>query len=526
MRNITFVAIAVATQVATTSADQKAENLQQARQQRLEFYDQPDPPTGAQPKTSAGMVVERNGYVSVQVNVDGNGNNIVGDAANEPSIAIDPNDSNKMCIGWRQFDTIADSFRQAGNAYSTDGGETWASPGIIEPGVFRSDPVLAADADGKFYYNSLRVEPNNDFFCDVFISADGGQTWDSGTFAFGGDKQWMAIDRTGGQGLGHIYASWNSVFSCCGGDFTHSTDDGATYLGPENLPSSPFWGTLDVGPDGDLYISGNGFVVLRSNNAQNDNETPTFGVVNVDLGGSLVVSDGPNPQGLLGQAWVATDHSDGPSRGNVYLLSSVDPPGSDPLDVMFARSEDGGTNWTPAIKVNVEGLFEAYQWFGTMAVAPNGRIDVIFNDTKNSFQENISELFYTFSIDQGDTWQEAIPVSPAFDSHLGWPQQNKIGDYYDMISDNTGTSIAYAATFNGEQDVYFLRIDGDCNENNLFDRQEIADGSLADEDGNGIPDICEAEAIPTASNWGVAIMALLVLLTGTIVHRRGVVIRR
>mgnify|MGYP006268159715 CR=1 FL=1 len=31
----------------------------------------------------------RNGFQSVQVNVDPNGNNIVGDAANEPSIAVD-----------------------------------------------------------------------------------------------------------------------------------------------------------------------------------------------------------------------------------------------------------------------------------------------------------------------------------------------------------------------------------------------------------------------------------------------------
>ncbi len=30
--------------------------------------------------------------ITVQVNVDGNGQNIVGDAANEPSIAVDPTD--------------------------------------------------------------------------------------------------------------------------------------------------------------------------------------------------------------------------------------------------------------------------------------------------------------------------------------------------------------------------------------------------------------------------------------------------
>lgn len=37
-----------------------------------------------------------NNIVTTQVNVDVNGQNIVGDAANEPSIAVDRNDPNRM----------------------------------------------------------------------------------------------------------------------------------------------------------------------------------------------------------------------------------------------------------------------------------------------------------------------------------------------------------------------------------------------------------------------------------------------
>ena len=54
------------------------------------------------------------------MNVDAQGNNVVGDAANEPSIAVDPTDHNRMAIGWREFTTITSSFRQAGNAYTDD----------------------------------------------------------------------------------------------------------------------------------------------------------------------------------------------------------------------------------------------------------------------------------------------------------------------------------------------------------------------------------------------------------------------
>jgi hypothetical protein len=79
---------------------------------------------------------------SVQVNVDANGLNIIGDAANEPSIAIDPTNPLRMAIGWRQFNTIASNFREAGYGYTTDGGATWTVPGPLTPGVFRRHLAL------------------------------------------------------------------------------------------------------------------------------------------------------------------------------------------------------------------------------------------------------------------------------------------------------------------------------------------------------------------------------------------------
>jgi hypothetical protein len=50
--------------------------------------------------------------ISHQVNVNAQGQNIPGDAANEPSICIDPTHPNLMAIGWRQFDTTNSNFRQ------------------------------------------------------------------------------------------------------------------------------------------------------------------------------------------------------------------------------------------------------------------------------------------------------------------------------------------------------------------------------------------------------------------------------
>ena len=53
---------------------------------------------------------------------------------------------------------------------------------------------------------------------------------------------------------------------------------------------------------------------------------------------------------------------------------------------------------------------------------------------------------------------ESVAASPPFDSHLGWPNQDKLGDYYHMVSEAGFAHLAWAATFNGEQVVYYTRI--------------------------------------------------------------------
>ena len=159
---------------------------------------------------------------------------------------------------------------------------------------------------------------------------------------------------------------------------------------------------------------------------------------------------------MLGQTIIAVDTSNGTYHGNVYLLCSVQRNStSDPLDVMFAKSTDGGVTWSTPMKVNDDPGTSAYQWFGTMSVAPNGRIDVIWLDTRDNPGTYLSALYYSNSKDGGETWSSNERLSDFFDPHVGWPQQNKMGDYFDMVSENTGAHLSWAATFNGEQDVYY-----------------------------------------------------------------------
>jgi hypothetical protein len=388
-----------------------------------------------------------------QVNVNDEGLNMLGDAANEPSIAINPLNPQNMLIGWRQFDTIASNFRQAGYAFTNDGGVTWIFPGVIEPGVFASDPVLDSDPDGVIYYNSLKAG----FHCDVFKWLDGDH-WDSGHYAFGGDKAWMVIDKTNGNSSGNIYAMWQEGVSSCDGSFTYSINHGESFDTCDNLPRNLTIGTIAIGPVGEIYACGRAtwIGITRATNANQAGEDIIWDFDKlVYLGGTIPGFAGPNPEGLLGQVWVATDISNGPTAGNVYILATI--ANKDPADIMFSRSTDGAMTWSDAVKINDDHNLTYWNWFGTMSVAPNGRIDVAWLDTRGD-SGHISALYFSYSLDGGLTWSPNQQISESFDPHAGYPNQQKIGDYYHMLSDDDGANLAWAATFNGEQDVYFSRI--------------------------------------------------------------------
>ena len=436
----------------------------------LEKYDNP-PAFIYRLETGPRMISQFGPFISYQVNVDNNGNNIVGDAANEPSIAVDPTDGNKMTIGWRQFNSVSSNFRQGGWGFTTDGGTTWTFPGVLENNVFRSDPVLTANETGNFFYLSLRQT----FYDDIWRSTNGAQSWTRLTFGdvTGGDKQWFTVDTTNGMGHGFLYQAWSTGGNNWGGrQFSRSTDDGVTWMSPIFMPNSPVWGTLDVATDGNVFVGGasnfsSPFWCLRSSNAQNPGVTPTFDQMTmVDLGGSLVFSGGINPDGLAGQCFLAVDRSGGPTNNNIYMLASVLPPGRGTTDVMFVRSTDGGLTFSTAIRINDDPNPQSkWHWFGTLAVAPNGRIDCVWFDTRNAANNTDSQLFYSYSTDGGVTWSPNVPASNPFNPFEGYPNQNKIGDYITIVSDATGGNVAYPATFNfdpnrgqHEEDIYYVRV--------------------------------------------------------------------
>src|SRR5213082_1483056 len=470
-----FICLALLVALASASGQTLAPTGEAPRNEPLEFYDNPPAPP-RKIETSPRMISQFGPFVSFQVNVDQNGQNIIGDAANECVISVDPTNGNKMTIAWRQFNDVSSNFRQGGWGYTTDAGTTWTFPGVLENGVFRSDPVTNSDEIGQFFYLSLQSDQAQSFFCDdLWRSLNGGQTWTllSGERgAGGGDKEWFTIDKTNGPGHGFQYQADDGI-NCSGGgvEFQRSTNGGVTWQTPINIPNGPVYGTLDVATNGNLFVggwfSGTTFYCERSSNAQIGNQTPTFDQVTpVNMGGSIVFGGTVNPGGLCGQLFLAIDRSGGPTNNNIYMLASVRPPGGNGTDVMFARSTNGGLTFSVPLRVNDDPVNPSkWHWFGTFSVAPNGRLDAVWHDTRNAANNTDSQLFYSWSTDGGVTWAPNVAVSDSFNPFEGYPNQDKIGDYITIVSDNTGGNVAYSATFNfnpsrnqHEEDVYYVRV--------------------------------------------------------------------
>ena len=215
------------------ASGQLAPTTRVPRSEPLETYDNP-PAAPRVIETSSRMISQFASFTSFQVNVNASGQNIIGDAANECSISVNPIDGSKKTIAWRQFNDVTSNFRQGGWGYTANGGATWTFPGVLENGVFRSDPVTNSDEVGNFFYLSLQSDVNQSFFCDdLWRSLNGGQSWTllSGEKgAGGGDKQWLTIDKTNGPGHGFQYQADDGI-NCSGGgvQFQRSIDGGVTW---------------------------------------------------------------------------------------------------------------------------------------------------------------------------------------------------------------------------------------------------------------------------------------------------------
>lgn len=90
-------------------------------------------------------------------------------------------------------------------------------------------------------------------------------------------------------------------------------------------------------------------------------------------------------------------------------------------EIYTTRSTDGGKTFSPAAAVQPgDGSLTAGQYYPDVDVAPNGRLDLTWYDTRTDPGYRSNEVFYAYSNDDGKTWSKAIQISDMpIDRRLG-----------------------------------------------------------------------------------------------------------
>lgn len=338
----------------------------------------------------------------------------------EPSIAINPLNPDQLVAG-----AILDRVY-----YSSDGGQTWQKQQITSPyGVF-GDPVILADYAGNFYYAHLS-DPTGGKWRDAEIldrivvqqSGDGGQTWNDGGYAGfhhpkDQDKQWLAVNPQNN----HLYMSWTE-FDAYGSSnpndhsrilFAASTDAGKNWSPALSISQKEGDCRDDdqttegavpaVGPQGEIYVAWAHDEKIFFDRSLDGGKTwlDSDRLVATQPGGWTF--DIPGISRCNGLPVTATDLSQGPHRGTIYVNWSDQRNGTNDTDIWLSYSSDGGETWSAPSRVNDDSPGR-HQFLSWLTVDPTtGIVYIVYYDRRN-YTDLQTDVYLAWSKDGGKTFE-------------------------------------------------------------------------------------------------------------------------
>jgi hypothetical protein len=392
----------------------------------------------------------------------------------ETTVAVSPQNASNAVVA------VMHRARRATDVYVThDGGLTWTDGARLPTqatngrsyGSGQGDPVVVADRLGIFHFASLMSNATNTTVT-ALRSLDGGATWSAPIVVaelplttsnrLFDDKEWIAVDDTGGAFDGHVYLLWQRIQ--LGTTplqsrmmFARSIDRGLTWSEPVELtaPAPSGQSMITVGPEGEVYIGyhrngGHQLRVSRDGGATFGEPTrvPTLPWI----GGPI-----PNTRQADFKAFptLLCDRSSGPHRGNLYVVISTGTTavgGARVGGVALTRSTDGGRTWSEPRMLSTPTTGDAI--FPSGAVdQTNGDLVLAWFDRRDDPANTLARVYATRSRDGGATFAPLQAFSPPFSIDADW-----IGDYYG-VSGHAGKWIATFSTASGQMSAVVLRFE-------------------------------------------------------------------
>jgi hypothetical protein len=408
-------------------------------------------------------------------------------AANETTVAASAANPQHVIAAWNDWRESSGPYEigRVAVGLSLDGGATW-SDFVIRPPTGHTgnegDPMTAYDdLTGDLWVGGIAWGSQGGIF--VARKRPGATELDAPVMAreyYFTDKCWMAAGPSP-SGLGtRLYIAYNEGLIV-------STDLGVSWTDPLSLGEGQ--GHLPrVGPDGKLFIAywdlADGIMLKRSFDGGVSFDPAIRIASRMDVWGAGDGTRFPGTFRVPPFNYLAVDPNDG-TLYCVYFDTTSIVGGNYNVDLYFTKSSDDGTTWSTPVVINGDSLVPGDQFFPWLEVDRNGRLHLLFHDTRHTVQDDGAtqgwiDAYYAISADGGDNWAEhrltAEPFDSSDDGVYGVGQF--IGDYLGMAVVGKRILPAYLSTAAGDSDIYAQVIalvgNGDFDEDDDVDVADFA----------------------------------------------------
>jgi hypothetical protein len=367
------------------------------------------------------------------------------EAQNEPYVAVDPRDAKHIVVGANSW-LVGNGHFEVFAYTSFDGGRTWSSsqPYIVRNAsrINAADPTIAFGADGTVYFAFVALTPAQGAVA-VSRSLDGGLTWSSQSWATSftdaADKPAIAYSR-GSLYLYYQNNSLNSLISSNGG--ASWSNAGMIEAGGRNAyPVVDSSGAVSV-----FYNTANSIRLARA--------SVTNAAYNLSTVAGTVALQ---PRAAAYRAGIyPTAGVDG--RGNMYVAWADGRNVGQGNDIMYSRSNNGGSSWSSPVAINTDGS-AADQLMPSMVVSKDGRVTIAWLDTRNDPARVNYDVYMARSAD-GVSFGSNERVSNVSSNPNNDPrtQGTMIGDYFALGGGNGVVYSVWTDTRNNNEDIYLAPI--------------------------------------------------------------------